>query len=138
MKKNTRIITSLLLGGITISSIVLALHFYSFKTDFQEVSKSHEQLNEKYKTVQLENEELRDTTIVLYDEAKKSSGLLEQSAMEIERLNTENGDLKGHNNGLKKTVSSLDLKANALQTRVDSLQTKAANLQDKVTTLEKK
>lgn len=117
MKKNTRKITSFVLGITTVSSIALALHFYSFKADFQVLEQSQKELNEKYISVLLENEELRQTNIVYYDEAKNASGLLEQSAMEIEKLNTENHELQG---------------------QVRALQKKSKLLQEKVVKLEKK
>lgn len=114
MKKNTRTISSLILAGVTVSSIVLALHFNSLAEDYKD---SHIQLNAKYQEVLVENEELRDTntlltekTVKLEEEAKKSNGLLEQSQKEIERLNTENSDLQGKNTALHKKVAELEKK----------------------------
>lgn len=117
MKKNTRKITSFVLGITTVSSIALALHFYSFKADFQEVTLAQEKLNEEYKTVLLENEELRQTNqdlhqnqIVIADEAAKLSGLLEQSEMEIERLNKEKENLQSNVATLKRKIAELEKK----------------------------
>ncbi|MCD7911028.1 hypothetical protein KC480_05750 [Bacillus velezensis] len=98
MKEKIRRITSFSLGIATVSSIALALHFNSLSEDCKE---SRIKLNAKYKDVLVENEELRETVIklkdknkVLKDEAKKSSGLLEQSKMEIEKLNEETTKLR--------------------------------------------
>ncbi|MCY9186530.1 hypothetical protein [Bacillus halotolerans] len=114
MKKKIRKITSISLGVATVSSIALALHFNSLSEDYKE---SHIKLNAKYKDVLVENEELRDTVIklkdkntVLKDEAKKSSGLLEQSKMEIEKLNGETTKLRKQVDQQKEKVKDLEKK----------------------------
>jgi len=114
MKKKTRKITSIGLGIATVSSIALALHFNSLSEDYKE---SHIKLNAKYKDVLVENGELRGTILklrdkntVLKDEAKKSSGLLEQSKMEIEKLNEETTKLRKQVDHQKEKVKDLEKK----------------------------
>lgn len=117
MKKNTRTISSLVLAGVTVSSIALALHFNSLAEDYKD---SHMKLNAKYQEVLVENEELRDSNIIFGDqidalekESKKSNGLLEQSQKEIERLNTENDNLQGKITEYKEKVAELEKKFNS-------------------------
>lgn len=102
-------ISNLVLGAASVTSIALTLHFNSVAEDFKQ---SHIELNAKYTDVLVENEELRDTTIqlsdkvaVLTDEAEKSSGLLEQSRLEIERLNKETDTLQAE---VKKKDGQID------------------------------
>jgi predicted nuclease with TOPRIM domain len=122
--KNTRrkpTLPEVVLGAVTVASIALTLHFSSLAEDYKQ---SHIELNAKYTDVLVENEELRDTTIqmadkfaVLKDEAEKSSGLLEQSRLEIERLNKETDTLQaevkkkdGQIDAFKRKVSDLEKK----------------------------
>jgi 3D (Asp-Asp-Asp) domain-containing protein len=71
----------------------------------EDLANSHSKLNAKYKDVLLENEDLRDTN-------EKVSGLLEQSQMEIEKLNEETDTLQNQVNTYKKKVDELEKKAN--------------------------
>lgn len=103
MKKNTRTITSILLGFTTVSSIALALHFNSLNEDLVQ---SHNKLNAKYTDVLVENEELLNTN-------QKVSGLLEQSQMEIEKLNEETDNLQKQVAAYKKKVAELEKKLNS-------------------------
>lgn len=107
MKKNISKLTSITLGITTVSSIALALHFNSLNEDLEQ---SQYKLNAKYREVLVENEELRDKNLILFDETKKSSGLLEQSNMEIERLTTETDKLQHQVDHFRKEVSTLEKK----------------------------
>lgn len=114
-------ITNVVLGATAVTSIALSLHFNSLAEDS---NKSRIELNAKYTKVLVENEELRDTNIkldekilVLNDAAEKSSGLLEQSQMEIERLNKETDKLQ---------VEVKDQKG-----QIDTFKLKVANLEKK-------
>jgi predicted nuclease with TOPRIM domain len=110
MKKKTRTITNLALAGTTVSSIALALHFYSFKDDLERVRESHRKLSEKYTEVLLENEDLHEANTRLQGEVKRVSSLLEQSAMEIDRLNKETDELQKEMQAYQKKVAELEKK----------------------------
>jgi 3D (Asp-Asp-Asp) domain-containing protein/polyhydroxyalkanoate synthesis regulator phasin len=121
--KNTRNITSYVLGVTTVTSIALSLHFNSLAEDYKN---SHIKLNAKYTDVLVENGELRDSNIslnnkniVLYDAAEKSSGLLEQSQMEIERLNKETKALQGEVKKQKGQVDVFKQKVSVLEKKTD-------------------
>ena len=110
MKKKTRTITNLALAGTTVSSIALALHFYSFKDDLERIRESHRKLSEKYTEVHLENEDLYKANAQLQSEVKKVSGLLEQSEMEIDRLKEETNDLRKQVTAYQRKVTELEKK----------------------------
>lgn len=79
---------SIYLVFITLSSLILAIHFYSFKSKYDELNRSYEKLHQKHLEVLFKNEDLYESNQILteqIDESQQSADYVKKNLQELQQ-----------------------------------------------------